>query len=276
LGPKQGASVAYHVGFWWAFSGAASFVLVLGALALPSNRRRAAWWIWVPLGVVFLARGLLVQVIPLPTPDLVAVVTWSLGSLALGIALLWLLGEHFRFRGALSTFLRAMLILALSAVVAWALLEGLGTDSPLVAPGLIICGSSLLVLLGGMGYAVWRWRKRQSGLRFAGGFFFGCFVAALPIGAVAALIAVAADGGWGYTPWHEIVLGGLIAGLISALVVFIITLPFLILTFKNAFYRDRFQRVFAPKKAREPHPEGGDVQVPESGKAELAPPLPSP
>ena len=115
LGTKQGPSVS----FAWTMPNLLPLLLpwlvVLGLLALPSNRTARAWWIWAPLvALALLGTGLGVAADAANNEGLSYMVQTACAA-AFGLAAVWLLGAGLARRGrALSIVLMALAFAAVS------------------------------------------------------------------------------------------------------------------------------------------------------------------
>ena len=266
LGATEGPPVSYN----WTTAGLGLRLLpwlaILALLALKPNRGWSAWWIWLPLAV--LAAGYhWLQLTSQSSAGNVSAealeifldvpVAWGFG-----LAALWLLASHLGGHHRFHTFLGSLAVLAVffvfsfGATAGWGLVEEpvaslldprhcaatasvgvmalpllvpLMLPAPIVAAALALCGLAC------------RGRYRPIGL-------YLWLVLSLLAGwiAVSALLYawchVAFPGCAGYGPFFGIALP-------LAVVNFIVSLPFLILSSASPFFRERLKALLHVKPA---------------------------
>jgi hypothetical protein len=236
LGSREGPPASYV----WVMPGFApqllAWLIILGLLALKTNRLAAAWLIWLPLGCV-MAFTLAPPLLPSGADFFLDVII----ALAIGYAAIWLLASQLRRQHGFLTFLCVLLALVVSSLLAFAF--RLGADGAaletlpigfLVAIGALV--TSVALSLDGL---ICRHRYRPAGL------YLWLFLLL-----VAIWLLVAA-------PFFVIALissGGRIAGseffipvLVVAIVHFATLLPFLILSSASTFYRERLKALLHVK-----------------------------
>jgi hypothetical protein len=218
------------------------WLAVLALLALPSNRNARAWLVWVPLtGMALLGTGLAASC-KLPAEQELSYFAHAGRAASFGLAATWLLGAALSRRcRALSIVLAALASAAVSLLAfvvspAWEVVwDWGGWDGRLLFPLLFLAGGGL-ALAGALNLTGWRYRKRFGLVRVS---------LRLPLGLWVMWIVVFALIGCGLTlvPDEDFYWpGALLVGPIAlSLVSFALILPFLILSFTSAFYRERFR-----------------------------------
>ena len=230
LGAKDGAPLEYI----WVLPSVAPLLLpwlvILGLLALKSNRRAAAWLIWLPLGCVMIFT-LLPPVMPGGTNFFLD----AIAALAFGLAAVWLLSNYLRKSHRLLTFLCVLLALAFFSVLAfvarqgwnWLEIETLQIGIMLAIGALV---STIALSLGG-----WICRGRYRPLALYAWLCALLLVLWFLIAAPFFLFAVILSGG--QIPWSEF----FVPILAVAAGNFLLLLPFLVLSSANEFFRERLK-----------------------------------
>jgi hypothetical protein len=242
LGTKQGPPVT----FAWTMPNIlpllVPWLVMLVLLALPSNRNPRAWWIWAPLiGLALLAAGLEAAFNANGNEDLGYTVQ-TVVTASFGLAAIWLLGSALARRGRVVAI--ALLSLAFALVSFLALvtspveeeLRDLSRWEPaLFAYVLLFWWLSGLVFTGALNLTGWMSRRRFGGVRVSLRLLFWLWALWIPATAVLGLVVMLASGG--RFEWLYLLLAASVLFLVS----FALLLPFLILSFTNAFYRDRLK-----------------------------------
>ena len=231
------------------------WLAVLVLLALPSNRNQRAWWIWAPLiGLAMLGAGLETATEGLYDGGLNFSIQAACAA-AFGLAAIWLLGSALARRcralaiAIMAPAFAAVSLLALVVSPVYEQLSGLNRWEPevflylllfWVVGGLVFAGAlNLTGRLCRRGFSrarVWRWLLL---------WLWAMWLAtAVLVSCMAKLIS--GDS----IEWSAL----LVAPIILALVSFATALPFLILSFTNAFYRERLERILRLPIAAAPPP----------------------
>jgi hypothetical protein len=230
LGPKEGQPVICD----WVPPGIGPLVLpwlaILGLLALKSNRRAAAWWIWLPLGCVIAFTVALLPMMPSGAGSILDVIA----ALAVGLGAVWLLSDQLRRPHRFVTFLCLLLALAAFSALAfvprqdWDFSAEMMVSGILLAVGVLVSAAALS-LVG----LICRGRCRRVGLY---GWLLILLVAIwLVIATPFCLFALLTAGGSvGWSDFIAPVLG-------VVMVHFATLLPFLILSSASPFYRQRLK-----------------------------------
>ena len=257
MGDPEGPPLVYN----WAVTGVASPLLpwlaILALLAFKPNRGWSAWWIWLPLAVLAAACHWLEPALKDPRsglPDGVLEILLNIpAALAFGLAALWLLASHLRRSHRLGTCFATLIVLAgftlftFSAVAGW----GLGRESilgllvprqagatavtgqfglPVFAlPVLLALGIAATLALCGLAC-----RRRQRTWWF-------CLWLFLSLPAV--WIAMSALLNWWFAGSADRfpLIAYVMIGLFLAAVSFATWLPFLVLSWSNALFRERLK-----------------------------------
>ncbi|MGO8928160.1 MAG: hypothetical protein ACLQU3_14915 [Limisphaerales bacterium] len=242
LGTKQGPPVS----FAWTMPNFLPLLLpwlvVLGLLALPSNRTARAWWIWVPLaGLALLGIGLGVAADTADNEGLGYMIQTACAA-AFGLAAVWLLGTGLARRSrALSLVLMTLAFAAVSLLAfvvspVWEQLWDLRQWEPTILLYLLlfwIAGG--LVFAGGLNLTGWMCRKQFSCLRVLFRLPFWLWAMWLAAGSLlACVLTFVFNNGF---EWIGILVGPILLALVS----FGVILPFLILSFACSFYRERLR-----------------------------------
>ena len=244
LGAKQGPPTL----FIWRLSNSLPQLLpwlaVLALLALPSNRQGRAWLIWVPLAPFALLSAVLCEAADAADSGELIYLVHVACAAAFGLAAIWLLGTALaRCRRApaivlLALAFAAVSLLALAVSPAWELVRDLRGDQPATPFYLLIfwiaCG---LVYAGALSLTGWMCRNRFGGLRVSLRLLFCLWVMWLVAGGL--LMGIVALGSGGGFEW----LGFLAVTVAISLVSYGLILPFLILSFACAFYRERLKHL---------------------------------
>lgn len=244
LGIKQGPSVA----FFWPMPNLVPLLLpwlaVLVLLALPSNRNPRAWWIWAPLiGLTLLGAGLQPPIL-LTDNEVLSVSVQVASAAGFGLTVLWLLGAALARRGrAVGIALAALAFAAVSllAFLVGPVSESLGDLSRLepavflyVALGWTVGG---VVFAGALNLTGWSCRRRFNRVRVSLWLPLWLWLMWLAAGGLVNGVMRIVSGE--RFDWS----GLLVAPVALALASFVTLLPFLILSFTNAFYRERLRQL---------------------------------
>jgi hypothetical protein len=244
LGTKQGPPVALV----WKMPNLVPLLLpwlaVLVFLALPSNRDPRAWWIWVPLIGLLLLAAVLQPPILRTNSEGFSYSVQAASAAGFGLAVIWLLGV------GLARRCRALGIpLAALAFAAVSLLAFLVSPvSELVAdlrqwePAMFLY-LGLFWITGGVVFAgalnlTGRLCRSRPG-RARVSLWLPLWLWAIWLAAAGLVSGVTKLVSGDSIEWNAL----LVAPIILALVSFVTMLPFLILSFTTAFYRDRLKHL---------------------------------
>jgi hypothetical protein len=244
LGAGQGPPAV----FVWRLSNSLPQLLpwlaVLALLALPSNRQGRAWLIWVPLAPFALLSAGLGEVADTADDGGLVPVTQAVCAAAFGLAAVWLTGAAWaRCRRAAAIVLTALAfaaitLLALAVSPVWEPLWDLRHLEPALPLYVVIFWiESGLAYAGALNLTGWMCRGRFSGLRFSLRLLFCLWLMWLVAGGL--LMGIVALGSGGGFEWFGFLVGTIVISLAS----FSLLLPFLILSFASAFYRERLRHL---------------------------------
>ncbi len=246
MGAKEGAPVTYD---WTASSMmplAVPWLVILLLLGLKPNRGLRSWWIWLPLACLEVVGNAPTTAIEFLPSSLLDTFLEVIGALGFGLAAVWLLSTYLRRTHPFLTFLGLLFTLAGISVSTFLVRQGSDIISFETLEIGILIVASVLVISVALGLA---------GLLCRGRYRPFLLLVGLVVSLLAAwLMAIA--------PFVVFMLmgGGAVAGiafLISSVLVmtgvsFMVLLPFLVLAFANALFRDRiknllhWQRTVAP------------------------------
>lgn len=244
LGTKQGPPVL----FVWEMPSLLPLLLpwlaVLVFLALPSNRDPRAWWIWVPLvGVALLGAGLNAAGEAVGQEAFTYAVQ-AASAAGFGLAALWLLGAGLARRCRALGIVLAALAFAVVSVLAFLVSpvsEILGEAvrwEPMVCLYLALFWlAGGVVFAGALNLTGRLCRAQPSRVRIS--LWLPLWLWAMWLAAAGLISGVAKLVSGDTVDWDAL----LVAPIILALVSFVTMLPFLILSFTNAFYRERLRHL---------------------------------
>ncbi len=228
-------------------------VLIL-LLQRKPNRTRQAWMVLVPLVLVY-ALSLLVD----RALSAMAMDAALASSVPLGLAALWLLSYKLEpLRGA-RTFFAAAAILAAMGFLSAVCYSGLSPDTLTVGSALIYAVGACAIVLA-MTVARLFCRKDYSPIIFMLWLLlcFGLISACVSVPAAIASIVFMSTLMDSYALFMAIPV--IVAGVVGAVIGYIVLLPFMILAFRNSLYRARFNAIFRIEQiGSKPPPVTGEV-----------------
>jgi len=251
LGDNEGPPVFYR----WTAANPLPVLLpwlgVLLLLLLKANRTAQAWWIWAPLCGVAGLSGIVPSALASWPSDELGIFQKLVVAIAFGLAVAWLVLNHIRRRGRFVTFLGFVLVLLGSSSfimlighlgnrdgLAWPAGEFAVATSLAIAAALTLVG--LLCQRGYRPFVLCLW----------------VLVLLLPVWLSIIMLWLMIDAlRLGYAiDRHQIEVwcqdvGGLVR------LSFAVVLPFLILSFANAFYRERLKGLLCLRPVAPPVPE---------------------
>jgi hypothetical protein len=243
LGPVEGTPVIYHVSVAAKTLAFGPWVCLLVLLLLPANRNLRAWAVLVPFSVLWLALSLMTK-IPMSGNNAIAIdqYVFALQSLAFGLSALWLFSHHFGGRNRVVVLAIAAAFLALVAVMGSFLPGNPLLDKVYVTLFVLFAaqGIGLTIALAVGGFLCW---KRYGPWRFALSVALGLLLLNGLYGIILMGLAILLSDMGGQSAGYWVFGLGMFVAM-NTLASLIILLPFLILTFTNRLYRERFYAIF--------------------------------
>ena len=242
LGAKEGPALAYTWTLPSIMPDVLPWVLLLLLLALKPNRAFSAWLIWLPLGGI-IGLAYLLEAADLMNSNLTDPFQQVFGNLVFALAAVWLVSPFLVRKFRLLTGLGLILSLGIFSAVFYAIRQLWDNDWSVVEGAVII---SLFVLGFGVSLALvlssLMCRRRFRPMRFS---IWLVIWLLLGISACASpfFLFFALTNGFGGPPL-EMLLEMFTSVLIAVGGNALITLPFLLLSFSNGFYRERFKALF--------------------------------
>jgi hypothetical protein len=238
LGSREGPPVRYT----WVMPGIAPellpWLILLGLLALKTNRRAAAWLIWLPLGcVIAMVSTFGSSLLPSGADFFLDVIV----ALATGYAAIWLLAGQLRRQHGFVTFLCVLLALAISSLLAFVFRMGAdGAALERLPMGILVAMGALVTSVAlGLDGVICRHRYRPAGLYL----WLFLLLAAVWLLVAAPFFVAALVSSGGRIGWSEF----FIPVLSVAAIHFVTLLPFLILSSASSFYRERLKALLHVK-----------------------------
>lgn len=211
--------------------------LVLLLLILPKdNRNRKAWLILIPLLGIHLLCFVILK--GLSIPDENAEVFYSyISAIAIALACLWLFAHRLATRRLLCFFSSLAFVTCLSLIMVYPIADPdtIEQDLSLFA----FCGGIALILCLGIVIAVFCCRRSFKARRFVPWLFLSYLVLSILFMCVYFLYAAIQFD----VRIEDMITAALIASCVLCVFLFVITLPYLILSFTNPLYRQRFRRL---------------------------------
>lgn len=237
LGPKEGTAVVYNWRWYYSAPGLLLWLVLILVLVLPkSNHNRRALLIFVPLVFVNLLWLLFKKLSGMSSSD-AQQFDILFQSMAIGIAVLWLIAPKF---GGSNGFVRFCMSVGILAVVA-----GLGTLSYYTgfsgetAVCLVLLVFMSIVLLLALTVAGWLCKRRYLPVRYMLWLglctLFGSVAALLGFFIVLTLFIFPSQVKL-VSMFFEVVVVGLAFGAC----LYVLNLPYMILAFYSPFFRERF------------------------------------
>ena len=244
LGARQGPPTLYVWRLANSLPQLLPWLAVLALLALPSNRQGRAWLIWVPLAPFALLGAGLCEAADAAGGRELIYVAQVVCAAAFGVAAVWLLGAALaRCRRAFGVVLLALAFAAVSLLAmvvspVWEQLQDRSRMEPAMPLYLLVFWlASGLAYASALNLTGWMWRSRFGALGVSLRLLFWLWVMWLVAGGL--LVGIVALGSGGGFEW----LGFLVGTVAISLVTYVLVLPFLILSFASAFYRERLKHL---------------------------------
>ena len=236
LGAKEGAPVSYQ---WTPPSLIPSFLpwlAVLLLLLVKSNRCGQTWWIWVPLGCVAVIEQLSRSAFEFLSSGGADIFLEMAGSLAFGVAAVWLLAPQLARSHRLLTFLCIVPTLGIFSLFSFLMKQDWGGGDTALALAMLVPLAigvfvvAVAILLAGLAC---RGRYRPLGL------YLWIFLSLLALWLVilTPFFAFAMIVSGGQLPWQEF----FVVVLVLTAAGFVTLFPFLVLSSANSLFRERLK-----------------------------------
>lgn len=242
IGPEKGAVVNYEWPIYRHFASLLPALVVLALMLRKTNRSTKAWLIVLPILIV-----LAIFYLPIAALSFLSGGGSPFGGLSwmLGLAAVWLIGDRLaQIRG------RWAIVVALLVISAFSFAEGLMQGAEPGTLPFIVVPSAIPVLA--LTLAAYWCRKRFSGPRYIGMLACACATVVLAAALVSVTYFLFRANGFRASFLLSIAIGVPMACAIGALVVFVFLLPFVLLSLKCGFYRQRFVAALRLPAAPEP------------------------
>ncbi len=245
LGPMEGSSVSYRWNVLWNLAVLIPWIVFMLLLVRPANLNRRAWMILVPLLVLEVPLGLFAWLLGFTSASQAFAGIDFASVFVLGLASLWLISDRLGGLTATNAFLAAAGFMLGMAIVGGLSATGFAFDGSLafiMIPYLVASGATLV----GMLLAGTCCRKRYTLGRFAVWFFLTvpATVAGLLVGfALFSMMLTYLEMGRS-TFVFLLLLPVIVAGCFLGALLAVILLPFMLLTFYNREYLNRFHAIF--------------------------------
>ncbi len=244
LGPNQSEPVSCTWRWWYHLPRLSLWVIVGLALFLPrGNRTWHAWLILIPVLLVLMLWRMPLRLVSAPASNAVSFGAF-VASLTVAWTVVWLLGHRLARRRRMTGFFTVWGVMLALGVWAYTGEYGFALNSEMLQWALLF-GGCALTLLAAMGMARLCCRRQYRPGRFMAWLFLWMVVAS---GAVMLLFV----GVVMITVFHEFNPFMLVTVFVSAAFMsvflafglYLFNLPFMILAFKNPFYRKRLRVAF--------------------------------
>jgi len=238
LGPKQ-APEAFYYWKWYHSIPSLALWLVLAAafILIKANRTARILFILVPLLIVNILWFLLTQMTGFSSSTDVEMFNMMFNSLVAGITFLWLFAPKLgRYNPWIAFFLALALIetVFLVGIVSYL---GFGFSQNAVVALAMLAVLALGMLLGFV-LASWRCRKRYGPVRFL--LWLAVWMVAACLACMLVFYAIVCFVQKAPIPISTILFVASAVGLIFAVCVYVINLPYMILALRSSFWRKRF------------------------------------
>jgi len=238
LGPNQGAEVVYKWRWYHSIPNLALWLVLAATLIIiKSNRTPRILLILVPLLIVNILWFLLSQMMGFSSPGDVEMFNMMFSSLVAGVTFLWLFADKLgRFNPWIAFFL-AFALIAMLFLVGIVSYLGFGFSQDAVV-ALVMLGVLALAMLLGFVLAGWRCRKRYGPVRFM--LWLAVWMVAVCLVCTLVFYVIVCLAQQTPIPISTILFMASIVGLILAILLYIINLPYMILALRSSFFRERF------------------------------------
>ena len=222
-------------------------------MGVKSNRKAPAWLIFVPVLVIYLVWTAFKKVVGADTTQ-IQMFNVIVDGLIFGQAIMWLLADKLSGQSRFANCIMSLVVMA--AVGAGAVVSTMGTG---ISMERVVYGIALVILfltiVAGQGIAGFMCRRKYSIVKFSlltALWEIVIITALMAVYGVFALIMI-----WSTGSGQAIVIlfGIITSSVVLGAIVYVISLPFLILVQRNHFWRRRFlmwARVAGPEPVNPP------------------------
>ncbi|OHB54496.1 MAG: hypothetical protein A2173_05750 [Planctomycetes bacterium RBG_13_44_8b] len=236
LGTKEGSEVVYNWKWYYNVPALALWVLLILAIVfVKANRRPQALLILVPLLVVSLLWSIFKRLTSMSSSG-AETFDMLFYSLAVGIAVLWLLGHKVGNRNRLVTLLLAFTVMAVVSLIGVISYSGMQISQQSGAV-LIFLTFMILSMLLGFVLTCWKCRKSFSALRFM--LYFALWIVVACVFIVVGFYSIMLIIGRASVPIKIILLWVPLWSAILGVVLYVVIFPYMILAFHSSFFRER-------------------------------------
>jgi len=232
------------------------WLAILGLLLLKPNRCAQAWWIWVPVGCVAGVGALSALEVEFMPSAVLQMFGGILAAAGFGLAAVWLIAGYLGWKHRAVAWVGMVVALGGFSLLAALIRQGLEGIGPDMLPGLITLAVGAVVIPLAVTLAGLFCRGRYSPLRIC------LWVAAVLVGIWLLVIGPFFITAMIFNP-GDVPLLALVGVVLSAAGgSFAVLLPFLILSFTNAFYRERLKDLLHLGREAAPPPIAPFTQPP--------------
>jgi hypothetical protein len=235
LGAREGSPAVYN----WTLPNLLPVLLpwlfLLLLLLLKPNRCAQAWWIWVPVGCVAALGAALQSEMSFVPSSLLDILGGAVGAIGFGLAAVWLVSGYLGWKHRLLAWLGIWLTLGSVSLLALGIRQGLEGMGPEMVQGAILLLAGATVISVAITLAGLLCRGGYARFRLCGWLIAALLVVWLLVIGPFFIVAMM------FSPGNVPVLALIGTVLSVAGISFGTVLPFLILSFANAFYRERLK-----------------------------------
>ncbi len=241
MSSPERAAVVYDWPWYNHLQSLVLWVVLLTCLLRKGNRCLRAWLVLVPLVVVLAIWGMVKQLLPFNTSNAEGF-SQLVSLMAITLAVLWLLAQRPERRKGVVSFLLAGAILAGLGTLGMLCYNGFRLDGE-TAAYFAIYGIWVLTLLLGMTISCLRCRKNFAVKRFLSLLLLWMIILTVGFMLLYMAIIMLIESHM-YNMALVMLMQVGIVGFVLAVALYVIALPYMILIFRNAFYRRRFENCF--------------------------------
>jgi hypothetical protein len=239
MGPQQGEAVSFDWKWYYSASGMLIWLVLILAIVVPkANHDLRILLILVPLVVVNLLWLAFKKLSGMPSASASQFDT-LFQSMVIGIAVLWLTADYLeKLGGTVRFFFSFGAVVIVASLGALSYYSGFSTDTFLFS---ILFAVMTLALLLAMTLSSLLCRKRYRPGRFMLWLgLWGLVGSILAVGVSYMVFALAPRARSSWPDLFQIILAIVLPGVIFAVFLYVLNLPFMILVFTHPFFRRRF------------------------------------